>query len=229
MAAKSQELRAQTAVAAIRDAIIRGEYQAGKPIRQTDLAAKLGCSRIPIREALRQLQAEGFVELHPFRGAIVATIDGKVAGELAEICTLLECHALRHAIPNITASDLSRAESLLEALDSAEDVIQWIDIHWKFHESLYAPSARTRLIETARGLRSASACCTHVLLERTDWRVRSKEEHRGILELCAARNVDGAVQALSNHLQSALHTFNSEAMRPVMDNAMHSVEYLAQR
>ncbi|MBL8877830.1 MAG: GntR family transcriptional regulator [Phycisphaerales bacterium] len=212
MAAKSQELRAQTAVAAIRDAILRGEYRAGEPIRQTDFAHRLGCSRIPIREALRQLQAEGFVELHAFRGAIVANVDGCAAAEVAEICSLLECHALRLAIPRITASDLERADALLQSLDSTADVIEWMEIHWKFHEALYAPSGRGRLIETARAVRGASSCLMHILIAHTAWRLQSRIEHRQILDACAARDIEGAVRALAGHVRNALDTLTTEAL-----------------
>lgn len=185
---------------------MRGEFRGGEPLRQTELARRLGYSRIPIREALRQLEAEGFVVLLPRRGAVVATIDAAVAAELAEICEMLETHALRKAVPNITEADLQAAASALSLLETVTDVVEWIDLNWRFHSALYRASGRHRLIEMAGSLRNSGASYMHALTSNPEWRQAANRQHREILEACMRRDVDGAVEALRRHVNTALHT-----------------------
>lgn len=205
----SDPLRAQSAVARIRDAIMRGEFRGGAPLRQTELARRLGISRIPVREALRQLEAEGFVVLHPRRGAVVATLDADVAAELAEICEMLETHALRKAILNITEADIQAACEALNKLEVVTDVVEWIDLNWQFHSALYRASGRPKLIEMAGALRNSAASYMHSLTSNPDWRKAANQQHRAILEACKRRDVEGAVEALRRHVNSALNTIQS--------------------
>ena len=83
----------------LRRAISQGEFAPGVQLRQDELAERFGTSRIPVREALRQLEAEGFVTLLPNRGAVVSDLSIDEVIELLEIRIALECHALRLAIP----------------------------------------------------------------------------------------------------------------------------------
>ncbi len=85
---------------ALRAAISSGELAPGLQLRQDELAARFGTSRIPVREALRQLEAEGFVTFLPNRGAVVSDLSIDEVIELLEIRIALECHALRLAIPD---------------------------------------------------------------------------------------------------------------------------------
>jgi len=84
---------------ALRLAISLGEFAPGFQLRQDELAARFGTSRIPVREALKQLEAQGFVTFLPDRGAIVSDLSIDEVVELLEIRIALECHALRLSIP----------------------------------------------------------------------------------------------------------------------------------
>src|SRR4029077_2026095 len=127
---------------ALRDMILSGEIAEGEQLRQDALAAAHGVSRIPLREALRQLEAEGLVSFFPHRGAVVSTLSLAEIEELFEIRALIEADVLRRAIPHLTADDLDRAEEIVDtarvAFQRESDVGRWGELNWKFHSTLYA-------------------------------------------------------------------------------------------
>src|SRR5215831_10103884 len=95
---RRQTLTSMTADA-IRERILRGLYPEGKPLRQDAIGVELGVSRIPVREALRQLEAEGLVTFNPHRGAIVSTLSLKQISELFELRAEIEGDLIRRAVP----------------------------------------------------------------------------------------------------------------------------------
>jgi DNA-binding GntR family transcriptional regulator len=86
---------------ALRERILRGDYAEGVPLRQDAIAQDLGVSRIPVREALRQLEAEGLVTFSPHRGAVVSSLSLKEIRELFELRAEIESDLLRRAIPEM--------------------------------------------------------------------------------------------------------------------------------
>ena len=104
---------------AIRERILSGAYAEGDPLRQDAIAAELGVSRIPVREALRQLEAEGLVTFSPHRGAVVSTLSLEEIEELFELRADIECELLRRAMPNTGDEQLTRANDLLDEFDAA--------------------------------------------------------------------------------------------------------------
>src|SRR5215207_2202456 len=111
---------ASMTIEALRERILRGDYPEGEPLRQDALADELGVSRIPVREALRQLEAEGLVTFNPHRGAVVSSLSLPEIAELFELRAEIECDLLRRAIPNTTSEQLDRA---IEVLDDFEDAL----------------------------------------------------------------------------------------------------------
>src|SRR6476659_9698560 len=129
---------------AIRDGILHGHYIEGDPLRQDALADELGVSRIPIREALRQLETEGLVTFNPHRGAIVSSLSLEEIEEVFDLRASIESDLLRRAIPHLTTHQLDQADEVLERYAvalRAGDVAKWGVLNWQLHASLYAPSA----------------------------------------------------------------------------------------
>jgi len=134
----------------LREAILRGVLKGGQPLPQDELAARFGLSRIPIREALRQLEGEGLVTVYPHRGAVVSELSGEELQEMCEIRIALETAAVRLAIPHLDGETLSRAEAILTATDRETDVVaHWSKNNWTFHSTLYMPAHRPRLARPA--------------------------------------------------------------------------------
>src|SRR4051812_22638778 len=127
---------------ALRNGILKGIIKAGQVLRQEDLAERLGVSRIPVREAFRQLEAEGLIKIYPHRGAVVSSLSALEVQELFEIRVPLETTALRLAIPNLTALDLQKAARILELADREPSGERWGELNWEFHAALYAAAGR---------------------------------------------------------------------------------------
>src|SRR5438132_14032202 len=96
----------------LREEIIRGTIPEGAQLRQDAIATQYGVSRIPVREALRQLDAEGLIAIVPNRGAIVPALSPDDIGELFSIRALLEPEVLKLSIPHLTQEDFGEAAKL---------------------------------------------------------------------------------------------------------------------
>ena len=100
----------------LRNAILQGQYKAKQPLRQDQIAEELGVSKIPLREALVQLKAEGLVSFMPNRGAVITELSAKEVDEIFSMRIVLETKALERAIPNLRPADFIRAKSEISTL-----------------------------------------------------------------------------------------------------------------
>jgi DNA-binding GntR family transcriptional regulator len=188
---------------ALRSAILQGRYKANQPLRQDLLADELGVSKVPVREALVQLKAEGLVTFLPNRGAVVTELS---AGEVDEIFTMrnaLETTALERAIPNLQSSDFIRARGVLEILDEEETPTQWSELNWEFHATLYQASGLPRLLAAIHTLHNNVARYLIIYLDRLSAQDLSQQEHWAIFRACKSRDIDTANRLLTAHLRKA--------------------------
>jgi DNA-binding GntR family transcriptional regulator len=190
----------------LRERIISGEFHEGDQIRQETVAGEYKVSRMPVREALRQLEASGLVELQTHKGAVVKILPLAEIAELFDLRVLLECDVLRRAVPQMTDADLQRSSSLLAQLEAAyekRDIAAWGAMNSAYHESLYAPSGRTRSLAMIRILNMQTDRYIRMQLVVTRAIARAEEDHREILRLCQARETDEVVRFLEQHIRSA--------------------------
>ena len=198
---------------AIRDRIVRGIYPEGEPLRQDALAAELGVSRIPIREALRQLEAEGLVSFSPHRGAIVSSLSLAEIEEVFALRAIIESELLRLAIPHITAEHVLSASETLTAYERAlqeHNVAAWGELNWEFHSTLYSPADRPLTMGVAQRLHQHADRYLRMQLALTHGESQAKEEHRAILAAAARHDEMAACPMLREHILGAgerLHTF----------------------
>lgn len=181
-------------------AILRGQYANGQPLREVELCAALGVSRIPVREALHRLAGEGLVEIRPNRGASVAVPSSDELREIAEVCRLLEAHLLRLAVPSLKPEALARAEACLDELDRIDDPMEWTRTNWRFHTLLYDAADRPLMIELLSGLRSRAERAMLILVAAKERRAVLNREHRAILACARARQAAKAAAMLDAHL-----------------------------
>jgi len=193
---------ADSVAAALRSALHQGRWAAGAPLRQEDLAAEFGVSRIPVREALSKLQAEGLVVVEPNRGAFVARLDEADVHEVFDLRVLLECDALRHAIPRHTPRTLRQLHALQAELDAEDDANLWLATDAAFHEVLYAPSQRGKTLEMIALLRASVTRLYRAHLSPDTRRKGWRDEHHALLKAVAAGQVERAVAALTRHLRA---------------------------
>jgi DNA-binding GntR family transcriptional regulator len=202
---------------ALRRAISSGELAPGVQLRQDELAERFGTSRIPVREALRQLEAEGFVTILPNRGAVVSDLSIDEVVELLEIRIALECHALRLAIPAMSEIDLDEATKILRSYDKAPDPAQWGAFNWTFHATLYAPCNRPRLLAMVEANYGHVGRFTRALVSRATGKERPQREHYRLLELCREGEIEKAVRLLREHIEQTQKTLRSAQRHAARD------------
>jgi DNA-binding GntR family transcriptional regulator len=192
---------AEDALQELRQRILSGSLAAGTKLHQEQLAISFGMSRIPIRDAIRTLVAEGLVLQFPRRTAVVAPISSEDLIELYEIRIAIEPEASALAVPHIRPADILTMRGLLTVMDATEEVTVLLDANDLFHQSLYRRSARPRMIALLDQTRAQTRRYTAVRLEsdRPDLQI----EHQLILA-AVERREPAAVRALVQaHLISA--------------------------
>ena len=137
---------------AIREAILRGRYPAGVKLRQEELAATLGCSVIPLREALHTVASEGLVEFLPNRGARVRPISSKEMREMSEVRSALAAQGMRQAWPNMKPATLAKARTIVQRMEKSRDPLMRVRLYADFHEAILSPAGRPYLVATIRGI-----------------------------------------------------------------------------
>ena len=191
----------------LRDQIIRGEIAEGTQLRQDAIATQYQVSRIPVREALRQLDAEGLIAIVPNRGAVVPALSPDDIEELFAIRALLEPEILKRSIPQLTQEDFAEADTILRKyvseLRREDHVSGWGRLNWQFHSTLYARANQPRFMAIIRNVNNSGERYTRVQLYLTHGIKRANEENHQILELCRKRDVDAACKLLREHIEYA--------------------------
>jgi DNA-binding GntR family transcriptional regulator len=194
-------LTIQQAVAdAVRTRVISGQLPAGTRIDQDALAAEFSVSRMPVREALRQLGAEGFVTIVPHRGAIVTALSPAEVEEIYEIRAALEGVAARHASQALTADDLDRLRKVLATMRNEKQIDTWVALNAEFHNAINQASMRPRLLELIQRFREQSQPYIRLYVQRLHKSAQARREHRAILDALADRDADRAEVAVRAHL-----------------------------
>lgn len=185
---------------ALRVAIYDGQFKDGEELNQVELASYFKVSRVPIREALRQLQAENLIQIIAHRRAVVVGLDLDEMLELIEIRAVLEGFLLEKAGPRLDAAALQRLSDLCDEADRIRDYgYNWVLKNWEFHRTLYKPS----------GSKAAIAMVEHLNLRveryvrRSGGMKRLREavdEHRRILKDVQRGNYAAARLRMQEHI-----------------------------
>ncbi|MBK4720026.1 GntR family transcriptional regulator [Azospirillum sp. YIM DDC1] len=189
--------------ATLREAILTGVIAPGTPLRQEDLAETFGVSRMPVREALRQLEARALAEFHPHRGAVVAEISAADGADIGAIRMALEPMALRLSLPALTAADLDQAEELIAEMDGEADPGRMGELNRRFHMTLYARAGRPRLLALTEQHLLAADRYLRFQFAALGYRPRSQDEHRALLAACRAGDADEACRLVTEHVGQA--------------------------
>ena len=190
----------------LRARILRGEYLEGTPLRQDALAGDLGVSRIPVREALRQLEAEGLVTFNPHVGAVVSTLSLEEIKELFELRALIEADVLQRAIPLMRADHLQRAQAVLEEFAAAcrrGDMEAWGTLNRDFHSVLLEPAGQPLTMGVLRYLHNQTNRYTSLHLMVTRSQGSALAEHVALLDAVTRREVRHACALLVSHILGA--------------------------
>jgi DNA-binding GntR family transcriptional regulator len=203
---RARKTVAEAAAEELRMRILSGQLKEGSQLRQEVLAAELGVSRIPLREALRLLEGEGLVTIVPHRGAVVSVLSPAEIGELFDLRALIEPELIRCAIPHLVPADLLKAEATLTGYRAAferRDVETWGALNTQFHLALYRPARRPRFLALAQTLLDQADRYTRMQLLLTGGESRAQQEHEELLALCQAREIEPAAALLERHIRGA--------------------------
>jgi DNA-binding GntR family transcriptional regulator len=201
----------------LRRFIVTGALRPGQKIVQDSLAAQLGVSRVPLREALKILEGEGQVTYTARRGYFVTELSLSDLVEVYRIRELLEAEAVTVAVPQMTAEDIDRleeAERDVQAAAGIADVIAMTSANRRFHFALIGACALPRLVWLIRLLWDATEVYRCVYYNEEHNREVVEAEHRALVAAVRAGDAATAVQVLTQHREHAI-----AALRPVMELA----------
>lgn len=188
----------------IREAILGGHLAPGTRIRQEALAREFGVSRIPVREALRRVEAEGLLLLTPHSGARVAHLDVEEHAELYGVREVLEPIAIAESVPHLTAARLDDLRAMVELLEvSSDDPLVWLEHDRRFHLATYADAPLPRLLRMIDGFWNTTQQYRRAFLSAVDLRTVTlvNAEHRLILDSLERGDAADAAERQRVHIR----------------------------
>lgn len=221
---KLQDLRRHTAhesvAEALRQAVLSGSLAVGTRLVQAELATEFGVSNTPVREAMRQLAAEGLIQFDSFRGAVVRAPSLDEVREVYEIRLLLEPLAMRKAVDQITQDELDRAHEVRREMVNTRDVGTWVLLNRRFHGFLTEAARSPRLARVIGGLEDAATSQVALSIKADFRRVTDgNDEHLEILRALGDRDGDQAAGLITEHLKSTVRAVESLAQSTERTNA----------
>jgi DNA-binding GntR family transcriptional regulator len=192
----------EAAFAQLREAIIRGAYRPGQRLKQQELARSLGCSPVPVREALHRLAAEGLVIFDPQRGARVADFNSREVEQMYDIRTMLEGYAAQRAAERMTPDVARCLEAILDKMEPADiSPVDWVRLNWEFHDGLYACADHEFLRKMISNLRRSMEPYLRLDVAQVGNYAAGRRDHRKILQACVRRNGRLASRYAMAHLR----------------------------
>lgn len=189
--------------ASLRRLIASGELPDGARLVERDLAERFAVSRIPLREAIQKLAAEGLVEQYKNRGAVVRTLTAADIDEIYGLRMLLEGDAIHRAVQRMDAETLARAELVHRLLGEAGAREKQGELNREFHALLYAPCGNQRQLKAIRELRAEVERYERLQSTLLTDTPSFQHEHADILQACVAGDADRARAMTVAHLTSA--------------------------
>jgi DNA-binding GntR family transcriptional regulator len=196
----------------LRTDILRGHYPTGSRLRQEEVAARLGVSTTPVREAFRDLLAEGMIQFDTHRGAIVRGLTLSDLREIYEMRILLEPMLAARAVVLATNEQLARADELHAQLCNELDPERWAALNIVFHQALNAACSNSRLARHVNSLAEAAASYVSLSMHASSELMQiNNADHEELLELYRLRDIDGVRVKTAAHLEQTLQFIDRRA------------------
>ncbi|WP_434678915.1 GntR family transcriptional regulator [Pseudomonas sp. R1-18] len=184
----------------LRNAILDGSLPSGTALRQQELASLFGVSRMPVREALRQLEAQSLLRVEVNKGAVVAPLITEDAVDAYGLRILLESEALRLSVPLLDAADFATARRCIEMMEVETDYTRMGALNKMFHLSLYAKATNRRLMQLVEQGLNEEERFLRFNLEKMNLGKLAQDDHWQLLHLAERRAVEPIVEVLHLHL-----------------------------
>jgi DNA-binding GntR family transcriptional regulator len=185
----------------LREAIITGQFEDGQELNQVELARHFGVSRVPVREALRRLEAEGLVRAVAHMRVVVPVLDRALISDTFEIRALVEGYLLERAAPTLGQDELAELNDMCDVMDRVRSRDIWLERNAEFHHRLLAPAN----VPTAMVIVERLTHQVERYTRRTGGVLRTEQagrEHREIIEALERGSMKQAVTALKRHILS---------------------------
>lgn len=189
----------------LRAAIYQGSLPDGAVLNQVAVAEHFGVSRVPVREAMRQLQAEGLISAQAHRRPTVCGLSLERILEIFDLRAIIEGYLAEKAVQQTSESTLSELSSLLEKMQSARDHAAWLELNARFHHALYEPSGAVTALQIAEQLRGRAERYLQIWSEGRGVH-RSSEaarEHERILSYARTGDASAVRREVEQHV---IHT-----------------------
>ncbi|RWI16170.1 MAG: GntR family transcriptional regulator [Mesorhizobium sp.] len=183
-------------------AVRLGRYRPGERLIPEEIAAEIGMSRMPVREAFRRLASDGLVVLRPNRGCVVAGLTVDELYEIFEIRSVLEGLAVRLAMPRIDEEELEDLERLLDRMERASQSgsSDWVVRHQEFHGRICALSQRPKLIHQISALHAVIEPYMRIWFDYVEKPLTAREEHAAVIAALRSGDAGQAEQVMQEHI-----------------------------
>ncbi|ANH95936.1 DNA-binding transcriptional regulator, GntR family [Pseudomonas koreensis] len=198
----------------LRSAILDGRLPCGTALRQQDLADLFGVSRMPVREALRQLEAQQLLSVTTHKGAVVAPLIQGDATETYELRILLESEALRQSIPRLTSADHELAAGYIAELETEHNYAEIGRLNRLFHMALYSKAPNKRLLRLVEDGLNEEERFLRFNLEAMGLGKLSQDDHRAMLQAAREGDVEHSVELLEQHLNRGVEVITRYLATP---------------
>ena len=187
----------------ILEAIDSGEFRPGARLLETELAARFGVSRTPVREALRRLETQGVVTHEPRKGAVVASLDYDQLGELYAVREVMEGLSARLAARHASPAEIQLLREMIAEDRRVTDPKAQSQANKRFHRQLHLTSHNRYLIQTLDPVRRSLALLGNTTFSAPGRIKSSNDEHEIIVNAIEARDEDAADEAARKHIANA--------------------------
>lgn len=199
-----KQLERESVYQHIRDDITYGIMSPGEQIFEAAVAKKFSMSRTPVREAIRQLQMEGYITVVPNSGAFVSKISPQDIKEIYEIVALLEGYGVQLATQKVTLKEIKELKNLHQEVNAAakkDDVRRYNQYNIRLHMSLIQASGNENLVTTIRSLRNRIYRTHYIGITIPGHYEEYIEDHREILDAMSKKDSVKARSLMENHIQ----------------------------
>jgi DNA-binding GntR family transcriptional regulator len=187
----------------LRSAILDGRLPPGTAVRQQELATLFGVSRMPVREALRQLEAQSLLKVEMHKGAVVAPLIGEDAVDTYALRVMLETEALRQSIPLLDMEDIASARGYIQQLENETRHAEIGRLNRLFHMALYSKAPNRKLLRLIETELNEEERFLRFHLSSMGLGKLTQDDHNALVDAASDKMVDEAVAVLERHLNTA--------------------------
>ena len=190
----------------VRDRILKGEYEIGEKIKETQIAAELRVSRTPIREAFKLLENEGLIDYIPNRGCFAKGFTRQDVDDIYAVREALERLAVERAVERITPEEIRELEEqweLMEFYSKKKDGKKVLELNSSFHDIIYASTRSRFMAQVLRSYKDYIDKTRKAVIYKQDYLESILKEHKKILDAIKRKEKEEAAEAMSYHLEQS--------------------------